>query len=98
LTWENKYGQLSFIEYIIDANPDTINFNTTKRKINIGSITPKKQSIIWNSLDLIETLLNLGLEEKNYNKLKSIFEACIKKFPEQLLIGIAESDVINFFN
>jgi hypothetical protein len=76
----------------LEAN-ETINFNTTKKKVNMGNIITKKILPPWNSLDLIETLFNLVVDEKTYDKSLSIFESQIKKIPEQLIIGVSEASV-----
>eukprot|EP01080_Neovahlkampfia_damariscottae_P005027 gene5027-8624_t len=91
--WKNKKGQLSIISMAVDAPPDVVNFSLTTRKINTDFFT-KKPNPTWNSLDLVETLLNLG-DTDNVKKVKKIFDLPMKQNPEQMLIVIAQSQTQN---
>jgi CCR4-NOT transcription complex subunit 1 len=93
LLWKNRKGQLSILSMALDAPPDVVNFSLSSRKISTDFFT-KKPNPTWNSLDLVETLLNLG-ESDNYKKVKKIFDVPIKQNPEQMLIVIAQSQTQN---
>lgn len=87
-------AQLSFIELALDAPPDVINFGASHlRRVNLGPIASlhrNSQYTTWGCLDLIETLLNLGVDGEHYNIVRKILGIPSKMCPEQLIIGLAE--------
>lgn len=90
--WNNRKGQLSIISFAIEAPPDIINFGQSQRKVFIADPSIKKSYGPWISLDLIETLLNIGEGDK---KVKKLFESPLKQYPEHMLYGIAQSNTQN---
>ena len=97
--WKEKDSQYSIMRCILQVPYEElkVSFSQTQQ-INLqeSSHPPPSKPILstvfshcWNSLDLIECLLNLATPDR-YEKVRTLFEFPIKHLPEMLLIGLAQ--------
>lgn len=96
-TWNNTVGQVSFLQHAILAPADVFSFAASPRRqdpFDLSGKTRGSQNFAWNSLDLIETLLELS-ESQHYTTIRNMFENPIKQCPELLLLGLAQTKVQN---
>lgn len=92
--WLNKDAQLQFCLLGLTFPPSALNFTSDKlHEINSGSSISSKplfHHIAWNSIEFIETMLNLAKEDK-LDIIVKHFEKAIQDSPDLLMIGVAQS-------
>ena len=66
--WENGEVQLSILSLCLQAPPDVVNF-TTPHTVSWEGSPP------WASVDLVESLLNLGANQKLVSRVVQLFES-----------------------
>jgi len=104
--WENYKGQFSILKQIVLLKPDYMNFlNIYTRPIitmenpslvNISSAKSIVSSLVgqvWNSIDLMETLLNL-VETDLQKSVLEMFKLASKDSPELLLLGLVQANAL----
>lgn len=94
--WSNTMGQLSFLRFAVEAQPELFTFEHAARKAmpleglhggKSGLGTPNQA---WLSLDLLEVLCKLA-ERGHLPQVRMILEPAVKLAPEVLLSSIAAS-------
>jgi len=101
--WENYKGQFSILKQIVALKPDYMNFSNIYTNpiitmdnpslINVSSAKSVVSSLVgqvWNSIDLMETLLNL-LETDLKNNVLEMFQIASNQSPELLLLGLVQA-------
>jgi len=101
--WENYKGQFSILQQIVSLKPDYMNFiniytnpiitmdnpslmNVSSAKSVISSLVGQ----VWNSIDLMETLLIL-LETDLHKNVLDMFQVASNQSPELLLLGLVQA-------
>ncbi|KAL1917446.1 uncharacterized protein VTP21DRAFT_3839 [Calcarisporiella thermophila] len=108
--WNNFRGQFSFLYAVAQAPTDYIDLSVYPiRKVlkpeDIESLSPPMQAIAstlslsqWNSLDLIDTLVQLA-DTSLHEQVRSLFEwVAMKQYPELLLIGLLQIQSTNILH
>lgn len=52
---------------------------------------PQNLKSVWNSVDLVERLLELSATRSHYTRVRNLFEQPMKDFPEYILLTIAKT-------
>jgi len=85
--WKNKVGQLSFIRHAVMFQSRPGFFSTSNRLLgSVEGIDDGKSRSNWCSLDLMDSLLNLGNSEE-YNSVWEILRIGLLQEPELVLLS-----------
>ncbi|GAM20783.1 hypothetical protein SAMD00019534_039580, partial [Acytostelium subglobosum LB1] len=87
--WSNSLGQLSFLKVALQSDfPFQL---SSKRRLEQSALGKVSQTVAhWNSLSLIDTLLELSdIDEEHYSRARSLFDYPLKHCPDFLLMGLS---------
>ena len=98
--WSNSRVQLTFLRYAIQLAPELFTMSQSiKRRVIpldivnnnsvIRSIVNIAATSSWNSLDLIQTLIEIGEGPLN-SEVKMLFEIGIQQAPDLILLAFAQ--------